>query len=206
MSDPSLPAQPRLLIEAARTSRARCKACGQPIEKGGLRLGTLVAGTYGEAYVWEHLTCAASRGFEKVAAAYADEAWRHASEPPGELPALEDLRALDRAPRAEPGEHPPLPYAEVAPDARTRCKHCGERIPAGSLRVVLEHWIPFGDGRRRVVLNVLPEHVRELLEASGAPDPRGFEAALRDHSAGLSSERLEELERRLRQVPGVPHP
>jgi len=202
MSDASPPVRPRLLIEGARSSRARCKDCGAPIEKGGLRLGTLVEGAYGAAYVWEHLACAAARGFEKVAAAYAAEAWRHAEEPPGELPALEDLRALDRSPRPEPGAHPSLPYAEVAPDGRSRCKHCGERIPAGELRVVLEHRIPFGDGRRRVVLNVLPEHLGELLEASGRTDRDELVAAVLEQGESLGAERRAELERRLAHAGG----
>ena len=102
-----------------------------------LRLGTLTEGPYGVAYAWEHVSCAAQRAFPKLEEAYAQRAWEHAKEPPEDLPPLESLAGLREEAQGEQTQRRELPYAELAPSGRSRCKHCTERIQEGSPRVVL---------------------------------------------------------------------
>ena len=45
------------LIEAARSSRSKCRTCKRKIDKDLLRIGILLEGPYGTGYLWHHLTC-----------------------------------------------------------------------------------------------------------------------------------------------------
>src|SRR5215208_5420735 len=59
------------VIEAAPTGRAKCRACGQNIEKAALRFGERVPNAFGEgeATHWFHLPCAAEQRPEKLGVA-----------------------------------------------------------------------------------------------------------------------------------------
>ncbi len=64
MSDePELPTH---VIEPARSSRSKCKACRRAIDKGVLRIGILISGPFGDGYLGHHLACAARRRLEDV--------------------------------------------------------------------------------------------------------------------------------------------
>lgn len=188
------PTQPPYVIEGARSGRSKCKLCRKTIDKGALRLGTLIEGPYGVGYVWEHLTCAARRAFPKLEEAYAQSAWENAKEPPADLPQLEELALLREATERKRAERRELPYAELAPSGRSRCKHSSERIAEGAPRVVLAREVSFGNQVRTSPINVLPMHVREALAAEDSGTPvEGFAEALRTNSRGLSSEQLEAI-------------
>lgn len=189
--------QPPYMIEGARSARSKCKICRKKIDKDVLRLGTLIEGPFGTGYVWEHLRCAAKRAFEKVEEAYAAEAWNHAKEPP-EVPALEELAKLREEAEQKRAERRELPYAEVAPSGRSRCKHCGEPIPKDELRVVLAQEVVFGSQTRTASINVLPEHVAEALRApDSGTAPEGLAEALRENSRGLDEAQLDALVERI---------
>jgi len=52
------------VIEAAKSGRAACRTCKEPIAKGELRLGEEVPNQFagGETtHVWHHLACAAKK-------------------------------------------------------------------------------------------------------------------------------------------------
>ena len=187
-STPSEPetGQPPYVIEGARSGRSRCKLCRKTIDKGALRLGTLIEGPYGVGYVWEHLTCAARRAFPKLEEAYAQSAWENAKQPPEDLPKLEDLALLRKAAEHKKTERRELPYAELAPSGRSRCKHSFERILQGAPRVVLAREVSFGNQVRTSPINVLPPYVREALAAEDSGTPlEGFAEALKTNSRGV---------------------
>jgi hypothetical protein len=116
-------------IETAKTGRAKCRACRQPIEKDTLRFGEEQPSAFAEGMqmVWYHLACAAKRRPVQVKAALDAFA--------GEVP---DRAALE-ASMAEADESPSVyPYAERAPTGRSRCLSCREAIDKGALRIATE--------------------------------------------------------------------
>ncbi len=179
---------PEYVIEAARSSRSKCRSCRRSIDKGGVRLGILTEGRYGPGYGWHHINCAGKKHYEEVEEAYEFEAWNNAKVvlDPSTLPTLESLKKLAaKAARAKATRKPAkkIPYAEVAPSDRSKCKHSGETIPKGSVRVVLGKIATFGQQTRMSPYAVLPRFVDEALsDPEVGPDREGLEDALRANS------------------------
>ena len=185
---------PAYVIEGARSSRSRCKTCRRKIDKGSLRIGMLIEGPYGTGYLWHHLRCAARRRFEQVQEAYELEAWKVAKEPPKKLPTLEELRkhAEEIAERREKRRE--LPHAEVDPSGRAKCKHCGEPLEKGSLRIVLGRDVEFGGQVRTGPIHVHPRCVTGELQAENCATPaEGFAEALRTNSSDVPADKLDEV-------------
>lgn len=195
-------AQPPYVIEGARSSRSKCKTCRKKIDKGVLRLGVLIEGPYGIGYLWHHLTCAAKRRLDDVEAAFEAEAWNNAKEPPENVPGLEELRKLNEEAEEKRQSRKRLPYSEVDPSGRAKCKHCGETISKGSLRVVLGREIEFGNQYRTMPIHVHPGCVAgEIDKPDCITEAEGFEAAIREHSQGLTDEQLDEVMREVGELP-----
>jgi hypothetical protein len=165
-------------IEAARSSRSKCRTCRRKIDKDKLRLGILLEGPYGTGYLWHHLTCAARRRIEDVEAAYAENAHEGLQAPSlSELQALQEKAAKVRSARKEP------PYAERAPSDRSKCKNCGEAIAKSALRIVLAREISFGNQVRSTPINVHAGCVAAELQAEDCTtEVDGFEESLRQNS------------------------
>ncbi len=190
----SEPELPPFIIEGARSGRSKCKTCRRPIDKGVLRLGILVEGPFGAGHMWHHLKCAARRQFPKVEEAYGMEAWSFAKEVPDRVPPLEELKALREEAEKKKAERKELPYAELSPSGRARCKHCDELIEMGAGRVVLGREVQFGQQVRTTPINVHPDCVADALRAEDcATEIDGFGAALRENSKGLEAEALEAI-------------
>lgn len=119
-------------IEIAKSGRAGCRTCKNAIAKGELRFGEETPNAFGDpgdtSYRWHHLKCAAQKLPDELRAALAEYA--------GEVSEREELDRL----MAEADAHkpPPFPFADRAPTGRARCLACGEPIPKGALRVVIE--------------------------------------------------------------------
>jgi hypothetical protein len=185
---------PPYVIEGARSNRSRCKICRRAINKGVLRLGVLIEGPYGKGYLWHHLTCAARHRFDRVEEAYGLEAWTATKEPPGKVPTLDELRKIREDADERRRSRKPIPHVEVAPTGRSRCKHCGEPIPEGSLRVVLGRGVHFGSQVRTAPINVHPHCVAAELRTDDCTiDAEGLEAALRANTPDVPPERLDAL-------------
>ena len=185
---------PTYIIEGARSGRSRCKTCRRKIDKGALRIGMLIEGPYGTGYLWHHLRCAARRRFEQVQEAYAAEAWNEAKEPPKKLPSLEELgkHADELAERRDKRRE--IPHAEVDPSGRAKCKHCGEALEKGKLRVVLGREVEFGGQVRIGPIHVHPGCVAaELQEDHCATEAEGFAEALRTNSTDIPADKLDEV-------------
>jgi hypothetical protein len=185
---------PPYVIEGARSSRSRCKICRRKIDKGALRIGIMIEGPYGTGYLWNHLRCAARRRLEQVEEAYELEAWKEAKEPPGKLPPIDELRKLAEQTEQKRQQRREIPYAEVDPSGRAKCKHCGEPMQKGALRVVLGREVSFGNQVRTTPIHVHPRCVEAALDADDCATPaEGFSEAVRANSEGIPEERWGEL-------------
>ena len=174
---------PTYVIEGARSSRSRCKTCRRKIDKGVLRLGILIEGPYGIGYMWHHLNCAARRQFDHVREAYQEEAWLNAKEPPAKLPNIEALELHQQKDEERRKNKKDIPYAEIDPSGRAKCKHCGETMGKGSVRVVLGRGVYFGNQVRVAPITVHPRCVVGELEKDDCEtEAPGLIEALRANS------------------------
>jgi hypothetical protein len=175
------------LIEAARSSRSKCRTCRKKIEKDKLRLGILLEGPYGTGYLWHHLTCAAKRRAEDVEEAYQQEAWADGVE----VPPLDELRALREKAEKAKAERKLAPYVERDPSGRAKCKSCGEAMTKGDWRVALLREVSFGQQVRSGAILVHPRCVSAEIRAEDcATELDGFEEAVRANSRGVDEEGL----------------
>jgi len=195
MSDEQQPAAEQLppyVIEGARSSRSRCKTCRRAIPKGALRLGILIEGPYGTGYLWHHLKCAARRQIDRVEEAYRSEAWKAAKDPPAKVPPIDELRqhAEKAAERRQTRRQPP--YAELDPSGRARCKHCGEPMEKGAVRIVLGRRVQFGNQIRTTPIHVHPRCVVPVVQGEdSATEAAGLIQTLRETGRELPADRLE---------------
>lgn len=172
------------LIEAARSSRSKCRTCRRKIDKDTLRIGVLLEGPYGTGYLWHHLTCAARRRFEDVEAAYEQHAWAEGVE----VPPLEKLAKLREEAEQKKAERKEAPYVQRAPTGRAKCKHCGELIPQDALRVTLLREATFGNQVRSAPINVHASCVAAELRAEDClTELDGFEQLLRANSTDVDA-------------------
>lgn len=118
------------VIEPASSGRAKCRGCGQKIEKGALRFGEKLENPFadGDMTHWFHLDCAAFKRPEPLLQTLA-----------GRTAPLEDQARLES--EAKKGlEHRRLPRvngAERAPSGRAKCRSCGETIAKDAWRIPL---------------------------------------------------------------------
>jgi hypothetical protein len=193
---------PPYVIEGARSSRAKCKTCRKAIDKGILRLGVLIEGPYGVGYLWHHLTCAAKRRLDDVEEAYAAEAWKEAKVRPESVPSIEELRKLNEEAEEKRQSQKKIPYVEVDPSGRAKCKHCAEPMEKGSLRVVLGREVEFGNQFRTMPIHVHPKCVAGELESEDCnTEASGFTRALRENSQGLSAEQIDSVLEAVGELP-----
>jgi poly [ADP-ribose] polymerase len=119
-------------IEIAKSGRAGCRTCRNPIAKGELRFGEETPNQFGDAgdtsYRWHHLKCAAQKLPDELTGALADYL--------GDVPERAELDTLIA--EAAANKPPPFPYADRAPTGRAKCLACGEAILKGALRVAIE--------------------------------------------------------------------
>jgi len=178
------------LIEAARSSRSKCRTCRRKIDKGDLRLGILLEGPYGTGYLWHHLPCAARRRFEDVEQAYEQNAWAADVE----VPPLAELEKLKEAAEKKKAERKESPWAERAKTGRSKCKHCDELIAKDSWRVILDRIVEFFGQERRGPVNIHPHCVNAELHSEDCPtEVEGFFEALRQNTEGMTDAELEEV-------------
>ena len=176
-------------IEAARSSRSRCRTCRRKIDKGVVRLGVLLEGPYGTGYLWHHLTCAAKKRAEDVEAAYEQQAWEDGLE----VPSLDELRKLKEKAAEAKANKKLAPYVERAPTGRSKCKHCEEPIAKGAWRVALLREIQFGNQVRSTPVNVHAQCVSAEIRAEDCmTEIDGFEEAVRTNTRDLSPPEIEE--------------
>jgi Poly(ADP-ribose) polymerase and DNA-Ligase Zn-finger region len=148
-------------IEVAKSGRAGCRTCRNPIAKGELRFGEETPNQFGDAgdmsYRWHHLKCAAQKLPDELRTALADYT--------GEVADRAELDTLMAA--ADASKPPPFPYADRAPTGRARCLGCGEAIPKGALRVAIERDLERGMGVTKGAGYLHPACAAAYVEAQG---------------------------------------
>jgi hypothetical protein len=169
------------VLETAPTGRAKCRACGQAIAKGTVRLGERVANPFAdgddaETTHWYHPVCASFRRPEALV-----DALRSAAVELADRERLEAEAALGiahhRAARVD--------AASRAPSGRAMCRACKEPIAKDTWRIGL---VFYEDGRFAPSGFIHAACALAHLETS-ALLPR-----LRHFSPGLSAADFAELE------------
>ena len=190
---------PPYVIENARSGRSKCKTCQRKIDAAVLRIGVLVDGRFGQGYMWHHLNCGAKRLMDQVEEAYEQESWANAKVPPDpeDLPTLEKLREIAAKAEVErekkEKEKKVIPYAEIAPSNRSKCKQSGELIPKGAVRIVLGMQAHFGNQVRTSAYAVLPAYLEQaLMEPDMGTEEEGLAEALRENSRDIDPDSLEQ--------------
>ena len=171
------------IIEAAKSGRAACRTCKQPIAKGELRLGEEVANQFagGETtHVWHHLACAAKkRPAELLAALGATTV---------EVPTRAELEASAKASASTEKPHS-FPYAERASTGRASCLACHPPIAKGELRVAVEREVDTGSFMARGAGYLHPA----CACAHTGDDAPALLAKVHVHSPALSAAELDAL-------------
>jgi hypothetical protein len=125
------------IFESASSGRAKCRGCGQPIQRGELRFGERLPNPFadGEMTIWFHPACAAYKRPEPILQALGETS-----------ESLPDRERLERIARASLAHRrlPRIDGAEKAPSGQAKCRHCREPIERGSWRVRLVY---FDEGR-----------------------------------------------------------
>ena len=168
------------IIERASTGRAKCRACGQPIGKGELRLGERVPNPFAEAEGaetthWFHLTCAAFKRPEPLV-----EALTATTEAIDDRSTLEAEAALGIAHRRAVR----VDAASRAPSGRANCRACRQPIEKDSWRIGL---VFYEDGR------FAPSGFIHLRCAAGYLETTAVLARIRHFSPALTASDLDEI-------------
>ena len=150
-------------IEVAKSGRAGCRTCRNPIAKGELRFGEETANQFGEpgdtSYRWHHLKCAAQKLPDELKSALAEYT--------GEVPDRDREELEKLMAEAEAQKPPPFPYADRAPTGRARCQACGEAVAKGEVRVVIERDIDRGMGVTKGAGYLHPKCAAAYVEEHG---------------------------------------
>jgi poly(ADP-ribose) polymerase-like protein len=121
------------VFESASSGRAKCRGCGQTIQRGDLRFGERLPNPFaeGEMTLWFHPACAAYKRPEPLLDALGAT--------PENVP---DREKLERAARGSLAHRrvPRIDGAERAPSGQAKCRHCREPIERGTWRVRLVHY------------------------------------------------------------------
>ena len=173
-------------IEIAKSGRAGCRTCRNPIPKGELRFGEEAPNQFGEpgdtTYRWHHIKCAATKLPDELRQALAAYT--------GEVPEREELDKLMA--EADANKPPPFPYADRAPTGRAKCQGCGETIPKGALRVAIERDIERGMQVTKGAGYLHPACSAGYVESQGGTHEKLTEG-LHANTRSLSDADLDEL-------------
>jgi hypothetical protein len=172
-------------IEPAKTGRAKCRGCGEPITAGSLRLGERVPNPFGdegsETTLWFHIACAALLRPEAFIETIAST-----TETIPDRGTLEHEAGLGVA-------HRRLPRATTAgraPTGRATCRSCKQLIEKDAWRIAL---IWFEDGRFSPSGFIHMKCAKEYLETIE------IFGRLKHFSPGLSEGELAEIRKELGQ-------
>ena len=175
------------IIEAAKTGRAKCRGCNQPIAAGVFRFGERVPNPFaddgGETTQWYHVPCAAFMRPESFLQTLETDAT-----------AIDNRAALEREARLGV-EHRRLPRATAAGRAatgRATCRACKTLIDKGAWRIALMY---YEDGR------FAPSGFIHAGCAAAYFETTDVLGRVRHFSPDLSADDLADLERALASAP-----
>jgi hypothetical protein len=118
------------VVEPASSGRAKCRGCGQPIQRGELRFGERLPNPFGEGEMtlWFHPLCAAYKRPEPLLQTLGET-----------TVAVPDRDRVERAAHHNLTHRrlPRIDGAERAPTGQAKCRHCREPIARGAWRIRL---------------------------------------------------------------------
>ena len=173
------------MIEEAKSGRASCRTCKQPIAKGELRLGEEVPNQFAQGemtYNWHHTPCAAKK--KPAALKQALETTTL------DVPNKDELmQTIETSAKTE--KPTTLPYAEHAPTSRSMCMACSEKIEKGDLRVAVEREVDAG-----AFTGTGPGYLHPACAIEHTEDDELFEK-VKTNSLNLTAAELETLQSEL---------
>ena len=176
------------VFEPASSGRAKCRGCGQRIERGALRFGERIPNPFadGETTLWFHPLCAAYKRPEPVLETL--------GQPSENVPERE---ALERAARGSSAHRrlPRIDGAQRAPTGQAKCRSCHQPIARGTWRIRL---VFFEEGRFSPAGFVHLACRKAYFESCDIRDP------LLHFSPGLNDEERGELLRACAADPDPP--
>jgi hypothetical protein len=118
------------VVELASSSRAKCRGCGQPIQRGDLRFGERMPNPFadGEMTLWFHPSCAAYKRPEALLPSLAESSQ--------EIPDRERLKNTAAYALAH-RRIPRINGAERSPSGKAKCRSCRNPIEKGVWRIGL---------------------------------------------------------------------
>lgn len=122
------------VVEAATSGRAKCRACGETLAKGAVRLGERLPNLFGEGEMtyWYHPACAAYKRPQLYVEAVEAGAQGLGAE-------QETLGAIAKQGVAH-HRLARINGLERAPTARAHCRQCRELIDRGAWRIPLVYY------------------------------------------------------------------
>ena len=121
------------VFEPAASGRAKCRGCGQPIQRAELRFGERRPNPFGEGEMtlWFHPMCAAYKRPEPVLQTLTETGF--------DLPDREKIERVARSSLAH-RRVPRIDGAERSPSGHAKCRHCRQPIERGSWRIRLVYY------------------------------------------------------------------
>lgn len=175
------------VIEAAKSGRASCRSCKEPIAKGDLRLGEEVPNQFASGemtYNWHHVQCAAKKKPAALKQALETTDVDVPNKP--ELLATIEVSGKTEKPTT-------FPYAEKAPTSRSTCLGCSEKIEKGELRVAIETEVDTGAFVRKGPGYLHPHCAAEHI----GDEPADLFEEIKANSLNLEPSELDALEEQI---------
>lgn len=185
-------------IEIAKSGRASCKTCKQPIAKDELRFGEETVNQFsdsgGTSYRWHHLPCAAKK--LPMALKSALDAYE------GDVPDRAGLDATIEASKAK-AKPASFPYADRAATGRSKCQVCHETIAKGELRVAVEREVDTGMFQTKGAGYMHPKCVPGWLvgEYAGEMTAESLVQGIEANSTAIDAAALEEIKTQVAAAP-----
>lgn len=173
------------VIEPATSARAKCRGCGERIDKGVMRVGERLPNAFGEGEMtlWYHLPCAACKR---------PEVFLEAERPPEGVKDSSTLEAIARR-GMEHRRLPRIDGVQRAPSGRSHCRSCRELIEKDAWRIRL---VFYEEGRFEPSGYIHLGCAREYFETADIVD------RLAHFSPGLKEKEIGEIRAELARSPG----
>lgn len=180
------------ILEVAPSGRAKCKSCGEKIDKESLRFGEAFVNSFsssgGVAFRWNHLPCAAKRFPAKLEGAMSR--WE-AANPGHPVPDRAELdKVVAEAAKKSADAASAYPYADRAPTGRASCIVCSDTIEKGSVRIAVEREIDTGSFVRKGPGYLHPSCIDDHAEHEDF-EPEGFIEALKENTRVVEGDELD---------------
>ena len=121
---------------------------------------------------------------------------------PTKLPSIEALAQQQQKAEEKRKNKKTIPYVELDPSGRAKCKHCGEAMEKGSVRAILGRGVYFGNQVRVAPITVHPKCVAGELEKDDCEtEIAGLVDAMRANSGEFDSALFDKAVEEMGELP-----